>query len=62
METLSIIEEKIPYHKKVDIATRIISSNWEELQTWEDLYKLIHSHIQYIYCVRENELQKTLPN
>ena len=56
------LNEMIPQDVKIDIATRIISGNYEDLETWDDLYRLIHSQIQYIYVLREKTENKSLPN
>ena len=56
------LNEMIPQDVKIDITTRIISENYEDLETWDDLYRLIHSQIQYIYVLREKAEGKSLPN
>ena len=52
----------IPQDVKIDIAAKIISENYEDLETWDDLYRIIHSQIQYIYVLREKAEGKSLPN
>jgi len=56
------LNKRIPQDVKVDIAAKIISGNYEDLETWADLYRLIHSQIQYIYVLRERIEGKSLPN
>tara|TARA_B100000315_G_scaffold244490_1_gene269123 strand:- start:795 stop:971 length:177 start_codon:yes stop_codon:yes gene_type:complete len=56
------LNEMIPQDIKIDIATKIISENYEDLETWDDLYRIIHSQIQYIYVLREKAEGKSLPN
>ena len=56
------LNERIPQDVKIDIAAKIISENYEDLETWDDLYRIIHSQIQYIYVLREKAEGKSLPN
>jgi hypothetical protein len=56
------LNERIPQDVKIDIAAKIISENYEGLETWDDLYRIIHSQIQYIYVLREKTEGKSLPN
>ena len=56
------LNEMIPQDVKIDIAAKIISENYEDLETWDDLYRIIHSQIQYIYVLREKAEGKSLPN
>ena len=56
------LNERIPQDVNIDIAAKIISENYEDLETWDDLYRIIHSQIQYIYVLREKAEGKSLPN
>ena len=56
------LNERIPQDVKIDIAAKIISENYEDLETRDDLYRIIHSQIQYIYVLREKAEGKSLPN
>ena len=56
------LNKRIPQDVKIDIAAKIISENYEDLETWDDLYRIIHSQIQYIYVLREKAEGKSLPN
>jgi len=55
------LNEVIPEEAKVQIETKMISDNYRDLKTWGDLYKLMHSQMQYIYCLKNNT-KEILPN
>lgn len=58
---MELIDKVIPEEAKVQIEAKMISDNYRDLKTWNDLYKLIHSQMQYIYCLRA-KTEEVLPN
>jgi len=48
----------IPIEKKIAIDKKIMSTKFDKIQTWDDLYLLIYDIMQFIYTQKEQPIEK----
>jgi len=43
----------IPIEKKIAINNKILSTDFDKIHTWDDLYLLVYDMMQYIYTQKQ---------